>query len=90
MAEQSMMPERKDFQAALYERFAQACREGLTELEVNAGELHRQAGGYPSSNHRMPVCCEVLRATMREGDEIVAEPPGQDGASLIVRYGVMR
>ena len=81
-----MTPDSSDFQAALDKRFARAWRSGVTQLEVNAGELHREVGGYPQSNHRMATCCQVMRANMQASDEVVEEPPGGAGASLVVRY----
>ena len=31
------------------------------------GKLHRQVGGYPGANRRMPDCCEVMYAEMGGG-----------------------
>ena len=80
------MPNRDDFQQALDELFAFANEKGLTAITVRAGELHRLVGAYPGQNHRMPVCCAVMRGFMRPCDEIISAPPKGDGASLEIRY----
>jgi 5-methylcytosine-specific restriction protein A len=62
----------------------------LREITIKSGDLHRRVGGYPSHNHRMPVCCHVMRANMRSGDQILAAPPKGDGATLVIRYRLPR
>jgi hypothetical protein len=42
------------------------------------------------NKHRMPVCCHVLRANMRPGDQILAAPPKGDKAMLEIRYRLPR
>jgi len=37
--------------------FADAKRNGLDKVEIRSGDLHRSVGGYPGTNHRMPICC---------------------------------
>lgn len=61
-------------------------------MDVNAGELHRRVGGYPGSNHRMPVSCEVMRSAMGSdaGDIVLSQPPKGDGATLTIRYVLPR
>lgn len=78
------------FQAELDHIFRTAQQQGLSEIKVKSGELHRQVGGYPSNNHRMPVCCQVMRENMRPGDQILAAPPKGDGATLVIRYKLPR
>jgi hypothetical protein len=78
------------FSAALEAEFAHGVRVGMPTITVQAGELHRRVGGYPGPNHRMPICCEVMRATMRAGDRIVAQPPSGIGASLEIEYRLPR
>ena len=43
-----------------------------------------QVGGYPGQNHRMPMCCAVMRSEMSAGDAILQEPPKKQGASLTI------
>lgn len=75
-----------DFRQALGELFAFANEKGLSAITVRAGELHRLVGDYPGQNHRMPICCAVMRDFMRAKDEIISAPPKGDGASLEIRY----
>ena len=57
---------------------------------VSAGELHREVGGYPSTSHRMPLCCAVMRNAMQEGDCITKAPPKAIGATLTISYRLPR
>jgi 5-methylcytosine-specific restriction protein A len=58
--------------------------------DVTAGELHRRVGEYPGPNHRMPVCCSVMRQAMTHRDHEVCAPPKGNGASLRIRYYLPR
>ena len=79
-----MPPTRHDFEWQLQRILGEAARDGRAYIEVEAGNLHRAVGGYPSrGNHRMPVCCSVMRAAARPGDIIVREPASGTGATLI-------
>ncbi len=73
----------EDFQSELDRIFASA---GQGRIDVTSGTLHRHVGGYPGRNHRMPVCCEVMKRNMRHGDQIIHSPPSGQGASLTIRY----
>jgi 5-methylcytosine-specific restriction protein A len=59
-------------------------------VDVKSGDLHRRVGGYPANNHRMPICCSVMKDSMKTGDIILHEPPSGQGASLIIRYKLPR
>jgi 5-methylcytosine-specific restriction protein A len=50
------MPNRSDFQLKLNELFISFEGQGLSFADISAGDLHRLVGGYPSPDHRMPVC----------------------------------
>ena len=63
---------------------------GLVFIEIISGELHRIVGGYPGPGHRMPVCCSVMRAAMRGGDQLLHAPPSGQGATLRIRYQLPR
>jgi hypothetical protein len=78
------------FRLALQCRLDEAGRKGNSFLDVVAGDLHREVGRYPGDNHRMPVCCDVLRKSMLPGDVVIAEPPKGRGASLTVRFQIPR
>lgn len=75
-----------DFQAELDNVFRQAESLGLVGIEVKSGNLHRRVGGYPRSDHRMPICCDVMYEAMTPADEVLAQPEKGKGASVVVRY----
>jgi 5-methylcytosine-specific restriction protein A len=86
------MPTAEDFKLELHRMMLEAMKAGRGSVEINAGELHRRVGDYPGKNHRMPVCCEVMRRALAldAGDVIVEEPPSGRGASLTIRYVLPR
>ena len=56
-------------------------------LDINAGDVHRACGGYPGTNHKMPICCHAMRKLMRDSDMILPGGPAKgNGASLTIRY----
>ncbi|MCI7800014.1 MAG: HNH endonuclease [Spirochaetia bacterium] len=55
-------------------------------IDLNSGSIHREIGGYPNNNHRMPECCEVMYSKMKGNDSIISSPPKGKGASLTIRY----
>lgn len=84
------MPTTEDFRRVLHTVFSENERSGEPSLPVRAGDLHRRVGGYPGSNYRMPVCCEVMRSAMIAGDKVVYEPPSGKGARLEIQYRLPR
>jgi len=80
------MPSKDDFRATLEKIFEVARDMRLTGVVVKSGNLHRFVGGYPGANHRMPMCCDAMRQMMREGDQILSEPPSGKGASLEILF----
>jgi 5-methylcytosine-specific restriction protein A len=79
-----------DFASEISAMLGHAQRIGFRAVDIQSGAVHRKIGGYPGTNHRMPVCCEAMRAAMKPGDEIVKQPPKGSGASLVVRYQLPR
>jgi hypothetical protein len=75
-----------DFTGELQRVLAEAKQKGLPNIRVNAGELHRRAGGYPGPHHRMPMCCSAMKRAMKDDDRIVEQPPSGVGASLTIEY----
>lgn len=84
------MPKADDFRAVLNQLFKNAQDNALPYIDVKAGDLHRQVGGYPGPNHRMPVCCSAMRGMMKPGDNVLDEPPKGQGANLKIRYFLPR
>ena len=83
-------PVANDFLLQLHFLLDNAFEAGEKSIDVGAGELHRTVGWYPGPNHRMPVCCRVMRDEMQPGDVVLEEPPKGSGASLRVRYQLPR
>ena len=81
-------PDSSQFRAALKEIFTEATKDGKSSVAVKAGDLHKQVGGYPEpkSNHRMPICCEVMYHEMGNRDEIMHSPQKRKRTSLTIRY----
>lgn len=83
-----MPPTTEDFKRELRSMLRVASKSGYRTAQISAGEIHRRVGGYPSHNHRIPVCCAVMRSLMRPGDRIVSSPRKGAGASLTIRYNL--
>lgn len=81
-----MSPTREDFEAALTRIMDRAAKNGKKSVSVSAKSLHELVGGYPGPDHRMPVCCSVMRSYMEEGDRVLNSPPKGNGASLKIHY----
>ena len=79
-------PTREDFQIALQSLIRRVHKQGERWIGVRSGDLHREVGGYPGRNHRMPLCCAVMRDAMREGDTVESSLESGQGASLLIRY----
>ena len=87
------IPETKDFEAQLKTKFSEAEKEGLSEITLNARELHRQMGGYPNrGNHRMNACCNAMHNAVQKdiGDVVIEEPPSGQCPSLTIKYKLPR
>ncbi|RJX29194.1 MAG: HNH endonuclease [Dethiobacter sp.] len=81
-----MAPTAQDFQSALEEAFKSAQNQGEAYIDIKSGDLHKRVGEYPGSNHRMPVCCDIMKRNMKTADQILQQPPKGQGASLVIRY----
>ena len=88
----TLLPTAEDFKHELFRAMADAQDAGNEHVEISAGELHRRVGGYPGSDHRIPNCCQVMKAQLAPdyGDIVVDEPPSGQGASLTIRYRLPR
>ncbi|MCF6319619.1 MAG: hypothetical protein L3J83_10155 [Proteobacteria bacterium] len=85
---EGFVPKPEDFKKALKEILKNSIACGKDYIDVRAGDLHIEVGGYGEghSNHRMPTCCDVMYALMNENDEIIYAPPKKRGANLTIRY----
>jgi hypothetical protein len=83
-----MSPTAWDFQNQLMAILNGARQSGRSYIDVESGKLHQQVGGYANSNHKMPVCCEVMKRMMRFGDSVLSETASGQDATLTIRYTV--
>lgn len=84
------MPTVDEFRAALRTHLRNAELRGAREIEINAGALHRELGGYPTPSNAMPSCCNVMYDEMTARDDVISAPPKGRGASLTIRYYLPR
>lgn len=86
------MPTADQFREELNSMFYEAFKRNQSAVDINPGTLHRRVGDYPGPNHRISICCEVMRSAMDEaaGDLVITEPPSGRGASLTIRYVLPR
>ncbi len=80
----------EDFRTELRGILKKAEELGLVAADVNSGNLHRRVGDYPGSDHRMPICCEVMYSEMSVSDSVISKPESGKGASVVVRYALPR
>jgi hypothetical protein len=74
------------FASTLEKMLAEARGKGSQYLDVNAGALHREVGGYPGPEARMDTCCTAMRGALKPGDLVLKEPKSGNGATLTMRY----
>ena len=59
-----------DFRTELAGLFEAAANAGRAKMVWRAGDLHRAVGGHPGTNHRMPMCCNVMYACRSDTGEV--------------------
>lgn len=74
------------FREELSNMMSASRKQGKKYIDVMSKELHTRVGGYPGTNHRMPVCCSVMYQMMSGNDEVLSSPPKGKGATLFIRY----
>ena len=79
-------PTAADFQTAIERLIRDARRRGDEHVDLNAGDLHSQVGGYPGPAHHLAQCCAVMREAMGPDDFAIKEPRSGSGATLTLRY----
>ena len=84
------MADADQFRGRLSARLRAAERDGLPHVDVNAGDLHREVGGYPGAGHQMPNCCRIMYDAQRAGDQVLSKPPSGMGALVTIRYRLPR
>ncbi len=78
------------FQGTIKNILIAATKRGASSVRVNSGEVHREVGGYPGTNHRMPMCCDAMYSFQRSGDRVISTPLKGKGASLTIEYMLPR
>jgi len=86
LKKQTNTPTAMDFEKALQDEFSEAKKRGEKGIVICAGDFHKKVGGYPGPNHRMPICCDVMKKFIKSGDAIIKQPPKGTGASLTIYY----
>ena len=81
--------------SAVFRKYLATCladaeRSGLKSIDLDAGSLHREVGGYPGPRHRMDLCCAEMRLARRSGDLTLRRPSKRDGAGLLIRFRLPR
>jgi len=84
------MPSSEDFFKVIEDHFQVAVKNNWTNIVLSSENIHRQVGGYPGADHRMPSCCNTMRSLVRDGDEVLKQPPNGNGATLNIRYKLPR
>jgi hypothetical protein len=85
------VPTKAEFLAEIRSQMREAELRGDQYLLLNAGEIHRKLGGYPSVNHQIKPCCDALYDEAKLGRaKVVAAPKRGYGASLTIRYVLPR
>ncbi len=74
-----------DFEKELSNMLYEANQQGLSFIDVSSRDLHIRVGNYPGPDHRMPVCCDIMRKKMGANDIVLKEPPSGQGV-IVVRY----
>jgi 5-methylcytosine-specific restriction protein A len=84
-------PTTQDFETKLMGIFHHAQDKRASSVVVISGDLHRVVGGSINrGGHRMPICCDVMKRLMKEGDKILHEPLKGKGATLKIQYFLPR
>jgi hypothetical protein len=76
------------FRQELQAQMGRASKSGASDVLINAPSLYQSVGGYPGSNHAMPLCCDAMEQAMKPGDLLLVERSSQAG--MTVRYFLPR
>jgi len=81
-----MKPKTHDFENEIIKKQNDARQQGLSTIQINALELHKDVGGYESHNHRMAAVCSAMHNLMTKRDEIIYSPLKGKGSRLTIQY----
>jgi hypothetical protein len=87
-----MPPTADDFRAKIQELLDCAISKSEQFIDINAGKLHTEVGGYPGPDHRLSTCCHAMAQFYDEdnGDEYIESTPSRKGAKVTIRYRLPR
>jgi len=74
-----------DFEKELSNMLYEANQQDISHIDVSSRDLHVRVGNYPGPDHRMPVCCDIMRKKMGPDDVVLKEPPSGQGV-IVIRY----
>jgi hypothetical protein len=83
-------PNREAIQRALDEIFRQAEKQRKISVRVSSIDLHLRVGGYPRVNHRLNLCCQVMRDNLNGGGKIIGQTLDPDSGWLEIVYDIPR
>jgi 5-methylcytosine-specific restriction protein A len=63
------------FKYTIEQRLFKAFRDGKKHIYITSEDVHRKVGGYPGTNHKMPICCDAMYSKIKVGDEVLYAPP---------------
>jgi len=89
-ATRSTAPTMEDFRDELTAQFLWGRSKGMSSIVINAGDLHRSVGGYPTPFNRMTMCCNAMYQEQQSGDRTVERPAKGYGARLTIEYQLPR
>lgn len=84
------MVKKEEFADLIMRKLIDASAKQAKSIRLNAGELHRELGGYPSTRHALTSCCDAMYEARRPSDTIVSAPPKGRGATLTIEYKLPR
>lgn len=84
----STLPGIRAFRALISQKLQAAQNQGKTFIDLNAGDLHREAGGGTGNDVRVPTCVRAMKQAMNaeKGDKVLSEPAAGAGLSVTIRY----
>ena len=74
------------FSFQLYTLKYEAASAGKSFLDISARKLHLSLGKSSRRSQNLPVCCQVMRDEMGQGDLLLKEHGGGVGQDLTIRY----
>lgn len=86
------LPGIKEFRTLVSQKLLAAQKQGKLFIDLNAGDLHREAGGGTGNDVRVATCVSAMKQAINEekGDKVLSEPPAGAGSSVTIHYKLPR